>query len=313
MITRDEIMTISPRLIRLYKRCSRYCQIGPKTIPRRRIALLFCTLFPKPGTGEMRRILLSTLKILISAALLVFLAAQGRPGRAVRPHRRFQPGLDRRGDCCDVSADIHRRAAVARDQRGMWCAAADQAGDALQRDRNLLQPDTALLDRRRRGQAVAGGAQRPRLAGGDLFHLRRPRHRPDRARGGDRREPALELSPDHRSARQVGVAVRRFRGACRRPRISSARPAAVAVAEALVGYPPLPRLLGHRQSRPVQPRARPESRGAVAIGACTRRRHRLVRGAVDRSSGGVRPDLPARSTGHADHHAADLDRRLGRP
>ena len=28
--------------------------------------------------------------------------------------------------------------------------------------------------------------------------------------------------------------------------------------------------------------------------------------------GAVRPDFPARSAGHADHHAADLDRRLGR-
>ena len=231
----------------------------------------------------MRRILLSTLKILVSAALLYFSLRKVDLAELVRPHRRFQPGLDRRGDCRDVPADIHRRAAMARDQRGVRRAAADQAGDALQRDRNLLQPDAAVLDRRRRGQAVAGGAQRPRLAGGDLFHLRRPRHRPDRARGGHRREPALELPPDHRSARQVGAAVRRFRSPCRRPRISSARPAAVAVAEALVGHPPHPRLFGDRQSRAVQPRSRPESRGAVAAGACARRRHRLVRGAIDRT------------------------------
>ena len=96
----------------------------------------------------------------------------------------------------------------------------DQAGDALQRDRNLLQPDAALLDRRRRGAALAGRAQRRRLAGGDLFHLRRPRHRPDRACGHHRREPALELPPDHRSPRPVGAAVRRFRSPCRRRRIS---------------------------------------------------------------------------------------------
>jgi len=83
------------------------------------------------------------------------------------------------------------------------------------------------------------------------------------------------------TARQVGIAVRRFRSPCRRPRISSARPAAVAVAEALVGHPPHPRLFGDRQSRAVQPRSRPESRGAVGAGACARRRHRLVRGAID--------------------------------
>ena len=46
-----------------------YCQIGPRTIPRRRITPL-CTSLLKPGMGEMRRILLSTLKILVSAALL---------------------------------------------------------------------------------------------------------------------------------------------------------------------------------------------------------------------------------------------------
>ena len=172
---------------------------------------------------------------------------------------------------------------MARDQRGVRRAAADPAGDALQRDRNLLQPDAAVLDRRRRGAAVAGRAQRRRLAGCDLFHLRRPRHRPDRARGHHRREPALELPPDHRSQRPVGAAVRRFRRPCRRPRISRARQVAVAVAEALVGDPSHPRLFCHRQPRAVQPRARPESRGAVAAGARARRRHRLVRGAIDRS------------------------------
>jgi hypothetical protein len=42
-------------------------------------------------------------------------------------------------------------------------------------------------------------------------------------------------------------------------------------------------------------------------------RHRLVRGAVDRGACGVRPDLSTGTAGDADHHAADLDRRLGRP
>jgi uncharacterized membrane protein YbhN (UPF0104 family) len=62
------VRTAAPALDR---RLTRYCQIDPKTIPRRRIASLLHPLL-KPGLGEMRRILLSTLKILISAALLYF-------------------------------------------------------------------------------------------------------------------------------------------------------------------------------------------------------------------------------------------------
>ena len=55
---------------------------------------------------------------------------------------------------------------------------------------------------------------------------------------------------------------------------------------------------------------------AIAVLSITRsrpgRRHRLVRGAVDRGARGVRSDFPAGAAGHADHHAADLDRGLGR-
>jgi glycosyltransferase 2 family protein len=54
-----------------------YCQIGFKNIPRRRsfstrrrVALLFSSSQTSRSAGEMRRILLSTIKILISAALL---------------------------------------------------------------------------------------------------------------------------------------------------------------------------------------------------------------------------------------------------
>jgi uncharacterized membrane protein YbhN (UPF0104 family) len=57
----------------------------------------------------------------------------------------------------------------------------------------------------------------------------------------------------------------------------------------------------------------PMDRGAVAAGSRSRRRHRLVRGAIDRRARGVRPDFPADPAGDADHDAADLDRRLGRP
>ena len=154
----------------------------------------------------MRRILLSTMKILISAALL-YLALRKVNLVDSPPASSFASlGWIGAGDCRDLPADIHWRAEVARDQRGVRRAAPITAGDALQPDRNVLQPDAALLDRRRRGAAVAGGPQRRRLARSDLFHLRRPRHRPDRARGHHRREPALELPFDHRSPGPLGAA-----------------------------------------------------------------------------------------------------------
>ena len=166
-------------------------------------------------TRTMRRILLSSLKILVSAALL-YLAL-----RKVDFHElasRFNVaslGWIGAGDRGDLPADFPRRAALARGQRRMRRAARRHAGDPLQPDRRVLQSDAALLDRRRRGAAVAGGARRRRLARGDLFDLRRPRDRPDRARDRDRGEPALELSADRRPERPLGAAAGRFRGACR--------------------------------------------------------------------------------------------------
>ena len=59
--------------------------------------------------------------------------------------------------------------------------------------------------------------------------------------------------------------------------------------------------------------ARAENCGAVAAGSRPHRRHRLVRGAIDRRARAVRPGLSAGAAGDADHDAADLDRRLGRP
>ncbi len=56
----------------------------------------------------------------------------------------------------------------------------------------------------------------------------------------------------------------------------------------------------------------PKVAAAVAAGPCADRGDRLVRRAIDRRAGRLRPDLPAVAAGHADHHAADLDRGLGR-
>ena len=86
----------------------------------------------------------------------------------------------------------------------------------------------------------------------------------------------------------------------------------MALAEALVGHASPSRLRRHCQPGDLQPQARTESRGAVAIRARADRRHRLVRGAVDHGARQLRSDLSAGPAGHADHHAADLDCGLGR-
>src|SRR5882762_1911859 len=170
-------------------------------------------------------------------------AAQGQSLRACVAHQYCEPRLDRHGDCRDLPADFCRRVALARDQRRVRRAAGDKAGDALQFDRNILQPDPAILDRRRRRKTLAGRARRRRVARGDLFHLRRPRHRPDRACDHHRCKPAMELQPYQRSSWPVGAAVRRLRGARGRRGISRSRPVALALAEALVGHAPYARLL----------------------------------------------------------------------
>src|SRR5260370_11435238 len=103
----------------------------------------------------------------------VFFAAQDQSCRTRLAHQRFEPGLDRPGDRRDLPADFSRRPALARDQRGMRRTARDETGNAVQCDRDLLQSDAAILDRRRRGAALAGGAQRFLLAGPRPFPFRR--------------------------------------------------------------------------------------------------------------------------------------------
>src|SRR4051794_3801339 len=78
----------------------------------------------------------------------VFRAAQDqflRPGIALR-HR--EPGLDRPCDRRDVPADFSRRLAMAPDQRGLRRSARDNTGVSLQPDRDVLQSNPAILDRR---------------------------------------------------------------------------------------------------------------------------------------------------------------------
>ena len=242
----------------------------------------------------------------------LFLVAQGQSVRTRLAHRCRESGLDRPGNRRDLPADISRRVAMARDQRGMRRAARDQAGHALQSDRDLLQSDAAVLDRRRRGAAVAGCPGRRRLARGDLLHLRRSRHRPDCACDHHRREPAVELQPDNRPAWPLRAAAGRSRRARRRIGISGAWHAALAVAEALVGNASCLCLLGDREPRHFQPRPRTEGCGALGAGPRSHRGHRLVRGAIDFSPGDVWPGLSTRAAGDLDHDAADLDCRLGR-
>ena len=156
----------------------------------------------------MRRILFSTLKILISAALLYF--SLRKVNLSELASRIDIASLGWIGLAIAVTFLQILLGALRWREISAECAArADhEAGDAFQSDWNVLQPDAAILDRRRRGSALAGGARRRRLARGDLFHFRRPRHRPDRARDHHRCEPAVELQSDPRSRRTLGAAVR---------------------------------------------------------------------------------------------------------
>jgi hypothetical protein len=96
----------------------------------------------------MRRILLSTVKILVSAALLYF---------ALRKINFYE--LASRFDIASlgwiglaIAVTILQIflgvLAMARDQRGLRRAARNDAGVSLQPDRDLLQSDPAILDRR---------------------------------------------------------------------------------------------------------------------------------------------------------------------
>ena len=109
----------------------------------------------------MRRILLSTIKILISVALLYLALRKANFHDLAARINVASLGWIGACDRDIVFPDFCRRFAMVRSQRGVRRAAAGQAGDALQCDRNLLQPDPAFLDRRRRGPALArcaGGA-----------------------------------------------------------------------------------------------------------------------------------------------------------
>ena len=79
----------------------------------------------------------------------------------------------------------------------------------------------------------------------------------------------------------------------------------------LVGDPPRPCLRRDRQSRHLQPESRTQGCGPLPARSRAHCRDRLVRGAVDLSSHTIWPDLPVDTAGDADHADADLDRRLG--
>src|SRR4051794_27972101 len=154
---------------------ARYCQIGAKNIPRRPKSGVTAGIASPPLLPDERgRYAPDTAfspQNTDFRGAAVFRVAQDqflRPGIALR-HR--EPGLDRPCDRRDIPADFSRRVALARDQCGLRRAAGDNAGVSLQPDRDVLQSDPAVLDRRRRGAAVAGRTRRRRMARGDLFHL----------------------------------------------------------------------------------------------------------------------------------------------
>src|SRR6185437_11804929 len=137
-----------------------YCQIGSKTIPRQRSSAhrvelrCFDTLL-KPGERDAPDPAFDAENTDLRGPALFF-AAQGQPVGPRLAHRYCKPGLDRPRDRGDLPSNPPRRAALARNQRRMRRRTDDETGDAFQSDWNVLQPDAAILDRRRRGSALAG-------------------------------------------------------------------------------------------------------------------------------------------------------------
>ena len=165
---------------------------------------------------------------------------------------------------------------LALDQRALLLDHDDllEAGGEGAHGRRLERPDQAELqdpktEPSRLLRADAELVQRlaevePGLAGRDDAEPRRrgvEEQAVEPVAAGERARRVELESPDYRFPRQVGAAVCRFRGPCRRSRISGAREIALAVAEALVGNPSHPRLFRDRQPRAVQPR--PWSKVAV--------------------------------------------------
>src|ERR1700730_16316906 len=109
-----------------------------------------------------------------------------------------QSRLDRACPAGHGGPDLHRRIALARNLTAMPGAAHRFAGVPLQHDRRVLQSDTALLDRRRRGAALARPPHRRRVASGDLFDIDRSGDRADRFGSDHRCQPAVELRHDRR-------------------------------------------------------------------------------------------------------------------
>ena len=274
----------------------------------------FAAGFPCHRTaGEMRQILFSAIKVLISAALLYLalrkvnlfelasrvnnVASLGWIALAFAVcFLQIFIGVLR---WCEVSAECHAPLPVRQAMRF------NLIGTFF----NQTLPSSIGGDAVRLWLVARAGAGW-RAATYSIFVDRADR--PDRACDHHRRNAAVELRIDRRPARPLGADAGRLRRTRRRPRFSGVRRAAMALAEALVGDTSHSRLRRHRQSGDFQPQARTESRGAVAARSRPHRRHRLVRRAVDHRARHLRPGLSAGTSGAADHHGADLDRRLGR-
>ena len=176
-----------------------YCQIGLKTIPRRTKFnarspdRAFLTLSRTEERAPHAPDPAFSAKDTDLRGAALSRAPQGRFLRTRLALQRRESGLDRPCDRRDCSCRSSSACCAGARSAPSAARRSDRAGDALQRDRDILQPDAALLDRRRRGAALAGGARRRRLAGGDLLHLRRSRDRPDRACDHHRGDPAMEL------------------------------------------------------------------------------------------------------------------------
>jgi len=184
---------------------------------------LFLTSFSNLASArEMRRILLSTIKILISAALLYFslrkanfselasrlnIASLGWIGLAIAVtfFQIFVGVLRWREISAECGAPLAIRQAMRFNLIGAFF--------------NQTLPSSIGVMRCGFGWSRAPARDGAR----DLFHFRRPRHWPDCTCHHHRREPAVELPPDRRSRGPDRAIGGRFRLTRRRPRVSHSR------------------------------------------------------------------------------------------
>src|SRR4051794_16718324 len=128
-----------------------YCQIGAQNIPRLTKSGVIAglrasgTLSNLANAGDDAPYPVFYVEDIDLGGAALFRAPQDqflRPGVALR---RREPGLDRARDRSDGAADLYRRPALAGDQHGLRRASRDSPGISVQPDRNVLQPDAAVL------------------------------------------------------------------------------------------------------------------------------------------------------------------------